>query len=154
MESIGDRIARLRGPKGWSRAQLGREMAKAITRPKPFTGEVVRLYETGKNDPGADAIKALALVFKRPESYIQFGVDARAKTQDADLSDAEQDLIARYRRSDPRWQLSLRLLAEVATEEKIDASDVDAVLFRVRKRTLEGGTGRKDKKRGDSSNKT
>lgn len=48
-------------------------MAQALKRDEPFTGEVIRLYETDKNRPGKDARLALALVFERTESFIEFG---------------------------------------------------------------------------------
>lgn len=132
METIGQRITRLRNSKGWSRPQLGKEMAKAIDREKAFSGEVIRLYEEGINAPGADARAALAKVFERPESYIQFGVDAGAKHQDAELTNDERALIVRYRNADPRWQLSLRLLAALATEDQIEAAtDVNVVVARI-----------------------
>jgi len=73
VESIGARIKRLRIAKDWSRPELGRLMAKAIDRKKPFTGELIRLYETGKNTPRGDARRALAIVFGREEVYIEFG---------------------------------------------------------------------------------
>jgi hypothetical protein len=41
-------------------------------------------------------------------------------------------LIARYRAADPRWQLSLRLLAALATEDQFEvARDVNVVIARV-----------------------
>lgn len=50
----------------------------------------------------------------------------------ADLSTLEADLIARYRAADPRWQLSLRLLAALATEDQFEvARDVNVVIARV-----------------------
>lgn len=73
METIGQRITRLRIGKGWSRPELGRKMAEAIHRAKPFTGEVVRLYEDNKHVPGKNARAALALVFGKSEQYILFG---------------------------------------------------------------------------------
>lgn len=72
-ETMGGRIARLRTAKGWSRPELGRQMAAALKRDKPFSGEAVRLYEEDKNDPGREARRALALVFGRSESFIEFG---------------------------------------------------------------------------------
>ena len=75
MESIGGRINRLRVAKGWSLAELGRRMAKAIHREAPFTGETIRQYEAGQNDPGKAARTALAVVFDKSESYIEFGKD-------------------------------------------------------------------------------
>lgn len=43
----------------------------------------------------------------------------------------EEDLLARYRDSDPRWQLSIRLLSYVATEDQKEvAGDVNIVLAR------------------------
>lgn len=49
-------------------------MAKAIGRREVYSGEVVRLYETEKNRPGHEAKKALAIVFDKPEAYIEYGV--------------------------------------------------------------------------------
>jgi hypothetical protein len=68
-------------------------MAKAIGREEPFSGEAIRLYEKDANEPGSDATRALALVFERPESFIQFGVmpaaaaTAREPAAKYDLSD-------------------------------------------------------------------
>lgn len=80
METIGQRIKRLRAPTGWSRAELGRRMAKAIDRGKPFSGELIRLYEKDINAPGVDARRALAKVFDRSEVYIQFGITTEVPT--------------------------------------------------------------------------
>lgn len=50
----------------------------------------------------------------------------------SDLKPHEEDLIARYRTADPRWQLSLRLLSHLATEEQIEAAtDVNMVVARI-----------------------
>lgn len=73
IETIGQRIARLRNAKGWSLAELGRRMALAIKREKAFSGEAVRQYEAGLNGLGADARKALAAAFELSEQYIEFG---------------------------------------------------------------------------------
>ncbi len=81
METLGERIARLRISKGWSRPELGRRMAAALRRDKPFAGETVRLYEDGKNAPGKDARRALASVFDRTEAYIEFGDAAKAPSR-------------------------------------------------------------------------
>ena len=72
-ESIGERIARLRDAKGWSRPRLGKEMAQAIGRATAYTGEQVRRYEIGKDKPPPDARRALAAVFDKDEQYIEFG---------------------------------------------------------------------------------
>lgn len=48
-------------------------MAKALGRKKPFSGELIRLYENHKNRPRGQARKALALVFGKSEEYIEFG---------------------------------------------------------------------------------
>lgn len=48
-------------------------MAAAIDRKKPFTGELIRLYELDENRPPPDARRALAKVFDKTESYIEFG---------------------------------------------------------------------------------
>jgi hypothetical protein len=48
-------------------------MAKAVSKKKPFSGELIRLYETDTNRPSPDARRALAKVFDRTEQYIEFG---------------------------------------------------------------------------------
>jgi transcriptional regulator with XRE-family HTH domain len=73
VETIGKRIVRLRTAKGWTRPELGRQMAKAVSKKKPFSGELIRLYETDTNRPSPDARRALAKVFDRTEQYIEFG---------------------------------------------------------------------------------
>lgn len=73
METIGKRIERLRGSKSWSRPELGRQMAKAVGRPKPFSGESIRRYEECIDEPGNAARAALAKVFGKSEQYIEFG---------------------------------------------------------------------------------
>lgn len=79
METIGKRIERLRIAKGWSRPELGRRMAVALERKTPFSGELVRLYEIGKNAPGKDARRALAAVFDKTEAYMEFGDTGQTK---------------------------------------------------------------------------
>lgn len=62
------------------------------------------------------------------------GLDAKEPSVPAsiELTPQETDLIARYRAADPRWQLSLRLLAALATEDQIEvASDVNVLIARV-----------------------
>lgn len=50
----------------------------------------------------------------------------------SDLSQQEEDLVARFRSADPRWQLSLRLLAALASEDQIEAAtDVNMVIARI-----------------------
>lgn len=59
-------------------------MAKAVGRKKAFTGELIRLYEIGKNRPKGDARLALSKVFGKSEAFIEFGEsgkpDAREPT--------------------------------------------------------------------------
>ncbi len=80
MDTIGKRIATLRKLKGWSRPELGRQMAAAVGKDRPFTGELVRLYETGANNPGNEARRALSLVFGKTETFIEFGEGDGPKT--------------------------------------------------------------------------
>lgn len=101
MESVGDRIERLRTAKGWSRPELGRQMSKAIGKKQAFSGEVIRLYESDKNKPGKDARRALAAVFGKSESYIEFG-----STGDAPGS------------VDPMFEQLTRLYGELSDDSK------------------------------------
>lgn len=73
VETIGQRITRLRNGKDWSRPELGRQMAAALGRKKPFSGELIRLYEEDINRPSVEARQALAKVFSKAEQYIEFG---------------------------------------------------------------------------------
>lgn len=60
------------------------------------------------------------------------GAKRPAAPQTSGLGPSEADLLARYRGSDPRWQLAIRLLSYVATEEQGEvAHDVNMVLARV-----------------------
>jgi transcriptional regulator with XRE-family HTH domain len=96
-ESIGERIALLRDAKGWSRPRLGKEMAQAIGRASPYTGEQVRRYEIGKDKPPPDARRALAAVFDKTEQYIEFGEDKRQAPKgvhpDAVARDAREEIL-------------------------------------------------------------
>lgn len=56
-------------------------MAQSLKRDKPFTGEVIRLYEENTNRPGKDARRALAMVFDRTETYIEFGDTVQQKLE-------------------------------------------------------------------------
>lgn len=101
MESVGDRIERLRTAKGWSRPELGRQMSKAIGKKTAFSGEVIRLYEGDKNEPGKAALRALAAAFGKSEPYILFG-----STGDAPASE------------DPMFAQLTRLYGELSDDSK------------------------------------
>lgn len=50
----------------------------------------------------------------------------------ADLEPPVADLVARYLESDPRWQLAIRLLSYVASEDQPEvAGDVNVILAKV-----------------------
>ncbi len=78
-------------------------MAEAIGRPRPFSRQQVNNYEEGFSSLRPEAVKALALVFKREEAYILYGDTKKPKNlrTDADvlyekylsLSKADRDLI-------------------------------------------------------------
>lgn len=74
METIGQRITRLRNAKDWSRPELGRHMATAIGKDKPFSGEAIRRYENDIDRPGRAALAALTKVFNRDGAFIEYGV--------------------------------------------------------------------------------
>ncbi len=87
----------------------------------------------------AGSTPKVEMVFKIAD---RFGVDPRwlgtgegsmlIRPVSSDLTAQEEDLLARYRDSDPRWQLSLRLLAALATEDQIEAAtDVNVVIARI-----------------------
>lgn len=107
METIGERIKRLREAKEWSRPELGLQMARAVEREKPFSGEVIRLYEEGKNRPGANARKALALVFNLSEAQIEFGKQDVARQPAAEyrsVSERALDVARRFDQLSPACQ--------------------------------------------------
>lgn len=79
VKTIGERIATMRKGKGWKRPELGRRMAQAVGRAKPYSGEQVRRYETGMDRPPPEARKALAAVFEKSEQYIEFGATTQAR---------------------------------------------------------------------------
>lgn len=100
METIAERIKRLREAKGWSRPELGRQMAIAIGREKPYSGELVRLYEEGENLPRNEARKALAGAFKLSEAYIEFGRQDVAQQPAAEYRSVSQRALDVARRFD------------------------------------------------------
>jgi transcriptional regulator with XRE-family HTH domain len=72
----------------------------------------------------------------------RLGVDARwlatgsgdmlPKPSSSDLTAMEAQLMDQYRRADPRWQLSIRLLSGLAVEDQLEAAtDVNVVIARV-----------------------
>jgi transcriptional regulator with XRE-family HTH domain len=103
METPGQRIARLRKDRGWTPAELGVRMAEAIERPRPYSRQQINNYEDGVSSLRPDAVKALAIVFKRTEAYILYGDSKKPKNlrTDADilyekylaLSKADRDLV-------------------------------------------------------------
>jgi transcriptional regulator with XRE-family HTH domain len=109
-ETIGKRIERLRIGKGWSRPQLGREMAKAIGRKSAFTGELIRLYEQGKNRPRSEARRALSEVFGKGEQYIEFGESGAHETREP----AE----ARYDHLAPDVERLIRAFSWLTTDQQ------------------------------------
>lgn len=87
VKTIGERIATMRKGKGWKRPELGRRMAQAVGRAKPYSGEQVRRYETGMDRPPPEARKALATVFEKSEQFIEFGATAQVRRATSDDPD-------------------------------------------------------------------
>lgn len=108
-------------------------MAKAINKKNAFSGELIRLYEEDINRPSPETRGALAKVFERSEVYMEFGITPGEPTAPSvEFTADEQALVARYRAADPRWQLSLRLLAALAVEDQLAvATDVNIVVARI-----------------------
>ena len=79
METPGRRIQRMRLQQEWSLATLGKKIAAATGRTRPYSGEAIRKYEIGENELRPDVVRGLALVFGKPESYILFGDHATQK---------------------------------------------------------------------------
>lgn len=94
METMGQRIKRLREAKEWSRARLGREMAIQTGRETAYTGELVRQYELDATDPPADARRGLALALGREESYILYGDSKKLKGQRTDADEFYEKYLA------------------------------------------------------------
>jgi hypothetical protein len=77
--------------------------------------------------------KGVAHPFSEPR-WLATGEQASAGSAavNGDLSASERDLVARYRNADPRWQLALRLLAALGTEEQVEfATDVNVIIARI-----------------------
>lgn len=56
----------------------------------------------------------------------------REEVEHNGLRPHELDLLARFRSADPRWQLALRLLSALATEDQIEfAHDVNFIIARI-----------------------
>lgn len=82
-------------------------MAHAIGREKPYSGELVRLYEEGTNLPRNEARKALAEAFKVTEAYIEFGRQDVAQQPAAEyrsVSERALDVARRFDQLSPACQ--------------------------------------------------
>lgn len=127
MLTLGERIkvARLRA--GVTKSAL----AKAVG----LSPSAVTQWENGDTKALKSAsLLAAANVLKVNYDWLATGKgEARgAPAETISLTPEEIDLIERYRRCDPRWQLSIRLLSYVATEDQHEvAGDVNIVLARV-----------------------
>lgn len=128
MESIHSRIKSLRDAKGLSQEALG-----------DLVGVKYQSVQEWERENGtapsrkrmADVAKALGVTV----SQLVTGEAPQAQQPSAAyeaFSNDERALIARYRAADPRWQLSLRLLAALATADQREvAGDVNIILARV-----------------------
>lgn len=83
--------------------------------------------------PRADVLYRLADALRCDSRWLATGHgDRRPKPVSSDLAPSEEDLLARYRGADPRWQLALRLMAALATEDQIEfAADVNVIIARL-----------------------
>lgn len=88
----------------------------------------------GEGQPSADVIFKVADKLNVDARWLATGERSNPATV-AGLENAqahELDLLARYRNADPRWQLSLRLMAALATEDQIEfAADVNVIIARL-----------------------
>lgn len=110
---------------GWSQTAIGRALGVSKQTAERWMGD-------GK--PSADTLFAVADKLKVDARWLATGEGEmlRKPAAASELEPHEDDLIARYRIADPRWQLSLRLLSYVATEEQHEvAGDVNIVLARI-----------------------
>jgi transcriptional regulator with XRE-family HTH domain len=129
MESIHQRIKRLREAKGLSQ--------EALAKLAGVTYQSVQEWE--RADGTAPTRKRQAKVAAALGITVQelvVGPSAATAAEPAaeygEFSQDERSLIARYRAADPRWQLSLRLLAALATEQQIEvATDVNVIIARI-----------------------
>ena len=83
--------------------------------------------------PRTDALFRIADKMKVEPRWLATGQEPMlTAVNTTGIEPAEQELLARYRAADPRWQLSLRLLAALATEDQIEAAtDVNMVIARI-----------------------
>lgn len=93
----------------------------------------------GDGQPAADTLFAVADKLRQlgaplPYSdarWLATGESEQLPTR-SDTPPLERELVANYRSADPRWQLSLRLLAALANEYQIEAAtDVNVVVARI-----------------------
>lgn len=126
METIHRRIKRLREAKGLSQEALAK-----------LVGVSYQSVQEWESDDGTAPSRkrqekvAAALGVTVAELMVGGAVQEAAPTS-AEFTPDERALIARYRAADPRWQLSLRLLAALATEDQIEvATDVNVVIARI-----------------------
>lgn len=101
MESMGQRIARLREKLGLTLEEVGTAMAGAPSG-KKTSGEMIRLYEADENVPRGGRRRALAHVLEVSESYLMFGIE-RPSDGSLTVSDPrEVALLLGYRQTELR----------------------------------------------------
>lgn len=84
----------------------------------------------GDGQPAADTVFSIADTLKVDPRWLATGQESQSAR--AGIDQQELEFLANYRVADPRWRLSLRLLAALATEDQIEvASDVNVVIARI-----------------------
>lgn len=87
----------------------------------------------GESQPSAQKLFDIADKLKVDPRWLATGEEKAVTVAGLpSVQSHELDLLARYRSADPRWQLCLRLMAALATEDQIEfAGDVNVIIARL-----------------------
>lgn len=126
VESIHQRIKRLREARGLSQEALANLAGVKYQSVQEWEQEDGTAPSRKRQAAVADALGVSV-------SELMTGNEASSQLPaEVDLTMDERALVVRYRAADPRWQLSLRLLAALATEDQIEAAtDVNVIIARI-----------------------
>lgn len=114
METIGDRILRLRESRGWTQQQLGDYLS--------VSDGTVSTWEVGRRTPRMGAVESMAELFKVKKSYIIDG------TADIPLNEGvqftpEEDALLQYFHQIPMDQRSMVLEMMAAAAKQSQYTD-------------------------------
>ena len=124
-------LERLERAAGWQHIHWGQT---SVGKSLGISKQTIDQWFKG-NIPGVETIFLISDRWSLNPRWLALGEGdpkPSAPAKESDLEPSEIELLRRYRDSDPRWQLSLRLLSIISTEEQFElAGDVNTLIARI-----------------------